>query len=108
MRGVALVCEVVVKITIACAAGLGSGLVAFGVALLKQGDAPRTFQDLERQGPPIVETFLAIGVGLLVMAGLLLILSVGPLAQRRWFVGSEPPELPPEHGEFPGGSLRAQ
>jgi hypothetical protein len=102
MRGLSLVFEVFVKICIALAVGLGVGMLTFGITLLAQGGLS-TFDDLERSGPPPADTFLAGGVGLLTMAIMLLILSVGPLARRRWFLSpreeseyKRPREAPPD------------
>ena len=95
MRGLSLVFEVTVKILIALAVGFGVSLLTFGIVLVEHG-ALNDFDALENQGPPLAETFIACGAGLLSMALTLLLFSVGPFSRKRWFAVSETSKAAPE------------
>ena len=88
MRGLSLILEIIVKIGIALAIGFGLCALTFGIALFYQSGVT-SFDVLEKQGPPPADLFLACGVALLSMALTMIVLSVGPLARRRWFISSE-------------------
>ena len=77
--------EIIVKLIIGIATGIGLGLLTFGVTLMQHG-VMLDFEALGENGPPPSELFLALGVALLSLGFTLLILFVGPFSRRRWFV----------------------
>ncbi len=77
--------EIIVKLIIGIATGIGLGLLTFGVAMLQRGDLV-DFRSFGHDGPPPAESILALGVALLSLGLTLVILFVGPFSRRRWFL----------------------
>ncbi len=88
MKGLSLCLEVLVKILISFAGGLGVSLVALGLVL---GGGVTDCQDFQRHGPPPAPFLIACGLGFLSGALILLLFSVGRHGRKRWFVISEEP-----------------
>ena len=90
MKALSLVLEVVVKLLIGVAAGCGVTLATFA-SLLIGTEKLTSFDQFAEAGPPPVEAILSAGAGLIALAAVLVVFSVGPLGRRRWFVAQEHP-----------------
>ena len=77
--------EVCVKLVIGIVTGVGLGLLAFGISLMKR-EFVVDFESFAKSGPPPAESLLAGGVALVATGLTLLFLFAGPFSKRRWFV----------------------
>ena len=86
-RALLILFEVLLKLIIGLVTGFGVALLVFGL-LIYLGPGIE-LKDFSRGGLPPAESCISAGAGLLTTAFVLLVLFVGPVGRRRWFVPTE-------------------
>ena len=84
------VLQIVVRLSVSLATGMGLGAISFAIWMLTTGQR-LSFDQLNRQGPPVDSLAMGAGVGLL-STGIML----GVLFREIWTTHlNEPPRHPP-------------